>query len=471
MQTTANKQGIQMSFQFGDEWVGTGSVWRGENVYRAPRIPSVEWLSDCEKERNLTLGLMDQIADVSNLARACGHVLKNKGRGGVDGMELDEFKSWFLSNWRELQSQLLSGNYLPSAVLGVEIPKSNGGVRQLGIPTLRDRLVQQAIHQVLSPRYEQVFSAQSYGFRPKRSAHDALHKAGEYVASGRSWVVDLDLRKFFDEVNHNRLLWMLGQRVGDKRLLKLIASFLKAGMMRGGILSQRVKGTPQGGPLSPLLANIVLDELDKELERRGHKFVRYADDLIIHLSSEEAALRVLRSVSSYVSKYLHLRVNEEKSRICRPWELNFLGHKIFTDGSLGLSKESESRLKATIRQLTKRNRGQSLSQVIAELNSKLRGWLYYFRYARMKGKMQTLMSWLRRKLRCYRLKQGKRAIGVMRLLRRYGIPQKRAWTTAASSKGWWRKSLTPAANEAMNIQWFEDQGLLDIYQLYCRLQT
>lgn len=469
MQTSVNKHGVQMKLPLAAEWTVAGSMWCGADVFQSTKRPSEEWLSDCEKERTLTADLMERVCELSNLERACRHVISNRGRGGVDGMEVIDLEDWFSANWRDLQKSLLEGIYMPHAVRGVAIPKSSGGKRLLGIPTVVDRLVQQSLYQVLSVRYERVFSESSYGFRPKRSAHDALKRAGEYVAEGKNWVVDLDIAKFFDEVNHDRLMWLLSRRVGDKRVLKLIHRFLRAGLMLGGMESQRVKGTPQGGPLSPLLANIVLDELDKELERRGHSFVRYADDVIILVGSEQAAHRVLHSVSQYLSKHLKLRVSEAKSRVCHPHELNFLGHNIHLDGGLGVSTESERRVKAEIRRITRRNRGVSLEQLITELNRKLIGWIQYFRHARMRKKIRNLFSWLKRKLRCYRLKQTKRPIGTMRFLHRLGIPKNRAWTTAASRKGWWRKACTPAANEGMNNQWFIAQGLQDFNALYLRL--
>lgn len=469
MYNSDNRYGVQMKLPGAAEWTTAGSVWCGSDVYQSAKRPSEEWLSDCARERNLTTRLMDRVSELSNLERACAHVISNGGSGGVDGMETGELRAWFSDHWRELEEALKSGSYEPSAVLGVEIPKASGGKRLLGIPTVRDRLVQQALHQVLSVRYEGIFSESSYGFRPGRSAHDALHRANGYVAGGKNWVVDLDITKFFDEVNHDRLMWMLSRRVGDKQVLKLIHRFLKSGLMLGGMESQRVKGTPQGGPLSPLLANIVLDELDKELERRGHSFVRYADDVIILVGSEHAAHRVMESISAYLSRVLKLRVSETKSRVCRPHELNYLGHSLLGESGLGLSEESERRVKGEIRRITRRNRGVSLGQVIGELNRKLVGWVHYFRYARMKGKLSNLFGWLKRKLRCYRLKQAKRPIGIMRLLHSQGVPKNRAWTTAASRKGWWRKSNTPAANEGMNNQWFIRQGLEDFKALYLRL--
>lgn len=259
-----------MKLPLGGEWPGSGSVFSGKEVFPAAKGRSEEWLSDCSAERALTCGLMESVSDLSNLERACRHVISNNGSAGVDGMSVGDLKEWFAMNWRTPQSSLLDGSYRPAAVLGVQIPKPTGGYRQLGIPTVRDRMVQQAIDQVLNPRYERIFSDQSYSFRPGRSTHQALSEASEKVESGRSVIVDIDLAKFFDEVNQDRLMWQLGLRIGDKRLLKLIHRFLKSGMLKGGLVSQRTKGMPQGGPLSPSLSNIVLDELDKELERRGH---------------------------------------------------------------------------------------------------------------------------------------------------------------------------------------------------------
>ena len=471
MEPSANSIGSQMYLPGGEEWGLADSVWSGLNVYQCSGHPSEGWVSDCERSKTLTHDLMEEIVSLSNLERACRHVISKGGKGGVDGMEVSDLGKWFSSHWAELIESMKCGTYLPKSVRGVEIPKSTGGVRLLGIPTVKDRLVQQAIHQVLSPLYEEIFSDQSYGFRPGRSAHDALSKAKEYVAKGKRYIVDMDLSKFFDQVNHDRLMWRLSLRIGDKRVLKLIHRILLSGLFLGGIESQRIKGTPQGGPLSPLLSNIVLDELDKELELRGHSFVRYADDFLIFVGSQRAAQRVKESIGQYVEKTLRLEVNESKSRISRPYELNFLGHGISPDGELFLSLASEKRLKDAIRTLTRRNRGRSLTEVIGQLNRKLVGWLHYFRYARMKGRLSRLVSWLHRKLRCYRLKQAKRPIGMMRFLHKCGLPKDRAWTTAASRKGWWRKALTPAANEGMNTKWIIRQGLVDFNRLYLRLHT
>ncbi len=431
-----------MSLPGADEW-GCTPVVKGTDVYctKSGRVRQ-EWLSSCKEERALTQGMMAELTELSNLTAALRQVVTNGGSAGIDGMGVTELKEWFSTHRQELQDQLGKGTYRVSAVKEVCIPKPKGGERKLGIPTVKDRMVQQAISQVLSKRYEPIFSEYSYGFRPKRNAHQALKQAGDYVAKGKDWVVDMDMAKFFDEVNHDRLLWMLGNRIGDRNLLRLINRFLKAGMLREGMSSQRIKGTPQGSPLSPLLSNIVLDELDKELERRGHKFVRYADDLIILVGSEASAKRVLSSITVFIEGRLRLKVNREKTKIVRPDQLNFLGHSILKDGELGLSKSSENRLKAKLRQMTKRSRGISLEQMVRELNPVLRGWLNYFRYAKMKSRLRRIEGWLNRRIRCFRLKQCKRALGIARFLHKLGVPWNRSWTTAGSTKGWHRLSMT-----------------------------
>lgn len=465
MQKTVKYQASQMDL-FGERDYGSLKV-SGSDVFctRTGKVRQ-EWRSDCERARALTQDLMSDIIDLANLVSAMRKVVKNRGSAGVDGMSVSELKGWFSQNYKALQTQLLTGSYVPDKVKGVEIPKPKGGVRRLGIPTVRDRLVQQAISQVLSKRFEPIFSQHSYGFRPGRNAHQALRQAGSYAADGYRQVVDLDMEKFFDRVNHNRLMWLLSTRISDKRLLRLIARFLKAGMQKGGLCSQRISGTPQGSPLSPLLSNIVLDELDKELERRGHRFVRYADDLIIFVRSREAADRVLAGVSKYIEERLRLKVNREKSRICKTFELNYLGHRILYDGNLGMSKASEQRFKSKIKQLTSRRRGISLDRLIDELNPVLRGWLNYFRNAKMHSRLIRLMAWIRRRLRCFRLKQCKRAIGIVRFLKSLGVVEWRAWLLALSGKGWYRKSCSPQAHEGMNKLWFDKIGLFDMACYY-----
>jgi group II intron reverse transcriptase/maturase len=382
-------------------------------------------------------------------------------------MTVKELQGWLGEHLNGLQDQLLQGSYEPQPIRGVQIPKPNGGgKRQLGIPTVKDRLVQQALHQVLSVGYERIFSTSSYGFRPNKNAHQALKQAGAYVAEGKSYVIDLDLEKFFEEVNHHRLMWLLGTRIGDRRVLGLIHRYLRAGMLQEGLTEQRIKGTPQGSPLSPLLSNIVLDELDQELERRGHSYVRYADDVKIFVSSIRRAEEVRVSITKYITEKLRLKVNESKSRICRGHALNFLGHSILKDGSLGLSKGSEGRLKAKVREITKRKRGISLEEMQGILRTKLQGWLNYFRYARMSSKMEAIDGWIRRKLKCFRLKQCKRRIGIVRWLRKLGVEETLCWRVALSGKGWWRLSNSPAINIGMNKIWFAQQGYYSLSENY-----
>lgn len=412
--------------------------------------------------------LMEQICSSANLNQALRRVKKNKGCAGVDKLDITATIAMLRqsSNGQAFRQSLLDGSYQPQPVLGVEIPKPNGGVRQLGIPTVLDRIVQQAITSILSDIYEPKFSDSSYGFRPKRSAHHALAAASRYIREGRVYVVDIDLAKYFDTVNHDRLMYRLSQDITDKRVLKLIRSYLQAGIMRYGIVEQRQRGTPQGGPLSPLLSNIVLDELDKELERRGHKFCRYADDCQIYVSSEEAATRVKESITAFLEQKLKLTVNREKSAATRVTERAYLGHCFGMDGGIHLSKAAQALMKKRVRQITKRNRGRELESVIAELTQYLRGWQHYFKLAISKSAMQRLDEWIRRRLRCYRLKQRKRKHSIATWLRQQGVSERNAWKLAMSDKGWWHLALTPQLNHAMPIKWFEELGLYSLRDGY-----
>ena len=441
---------------------------KGEDVYRAGsgRVRE-EWLSRCREERALTGDLMGEVTAPLNLAAALKRVVSNRGKAGVDGKTVEDLRDWYSSKSKEMTKELKTNEYHVSQIRGVKIQKPKGGYRQLGIPTVRDRMVQQSVHQVLEKYYDPIFSEHSYGFRKGKGTGPCLEQASRYVKEGYRYIVDIDLAKFFDEVNHDRLMWMLRSRISDKVLLQLINKFLKSGILEGGLSSQRTKGTPQGSPLSPLLSNIVLDELDKELERRGLRFVRYADDMIIMVGSQKAAERVMRTVSRFIEERMKLKVNKDKSGIRRPEELNFLGHSIIGRGELGLSKPSMQRFKRKLREHTRRNRGISLEQLIKELNPILRGWLNYFKRAKMKGKLRSMMSWLRRRLRCFRLKQCKRAIGIVRFLKKLKVPEWRCWLLALSSKGWYHKSNTPQAHVGMNLKWFRKVGLFDLYDYYC----
>jgi RNA-directed DNA polymerase len=422
-----------------------------------------------EQKRALTSYLMEEVCERDNLNRAYKRVKANKGSPGVDGMTVDDLGRWLAQHKEEMIAGLLDGSYKPQPVKGVEIPKPGGGVRQLGIPTVCDRLVQQAILQVLEPLVDPTFSESSYGFRPGRSAHQALHQASEYVQQGRHIVVDIDLEKFFDRVNHDILMSRLVRRIDDKRLLRIIRRFLEAGMMCNGVCVERNEGTPQGGPLSPFLANLLLDDLDKELEKRGHAFCRYADDCNIYVRSKAAGQRVMTSVTTFVEKRLHLRVNRDKSAVACTSERKFLGYRLLSDGQLGVAPKSLARAKDRIRQITRRNRGISLERMISELNSFLRGWVIYYRHAACKSHLRRMDEWIRRKLRCVRLKQRKRAKPIADFLQQLGVPQWRAWLLASSGKGWWRMSGCPQATEAMTLAWFRDQGLVCLTERYVAL--
>lgn len=421
--------------------------------------------------RVFTVSLIDIVCSIDNLNRAYKQVKQNKGVAGVDNVPVGDFSDWFSKEGDELIGQILRGEYLPSAVKSVEIPKPKGGVRRLGIPTVQDRVIQQAISQVLTPIYEEEFSDHSYGFRPKRSAHQAIERMSAYVSDGYHIVVDMDMKNFFDEVNHDRLMHRISIQIKDKRLLLLIRRYLQSGVMVGGITHHRVKGTPQGSPLSPLLSNIVLDELDKELEKRGHNFVRYADDFSILVRSSEAGERVMKSVCSYLTDVLKLKVNESKSKVCRSEETSFLGYTILKFGMVVIAKESVERFKNKIRELTRRNRGCSFETVVSELKPILRGWINYFYLTSCKKLLSNLDAWLRRKLRCYRLKQCKRAFTLKRFLKSLGVPNWQSWILALSGKGWWRKSGCPQVHLAMNLKWFMKIGLFNMSNYYALLKN
>jgi RNA-directed DNA polymerase len=445
----------------------------GKDRIRSVRPEEPQTSAASDPARALTANLMEEAIHYENLNRAYSRVVSNAGAAGVDGMTVTELSAWMRTHRDRLIASLLDGTYEPQPVRGVEIPKPGGtgaGMRQLGIPTVVDRLVQQAILQVLEKHLDPTFSASSFGFRPGRGAHDALAQASGYVAEGRTIVVDLDLEKFFDRVNHDILMSRLARRIDDKRLLKIVRRFLKAGMMRDGVCVDRHEGAPQGGPLSPILANLLLDDLDRELERRGHKFCRYADDCNIYVQSLAAGERVLASVTKYLEERLKLRVNRTKSAAAPVGERKFLGHRLLADGTQVIAPQSLERARDRVRAITRRNRGVSFEQLVRELNSFLTGWVTYFRYAKAKSTLTELGSWVRRKLRCVRLKQRKRAKSITDFLHGLGVPWDQCWTTASSGKGWWRKSHTPAAAQGMNNAWFQAQGLVDPVARYLQLQ-
>jgi RNA-directed DNA polymerase len=412
---------------------------------------------------------MEQVCEPANLNRAYARVKANKGAPGVDGMTVGQLAGWIRKHKQELITSLRDGSYQPQPVRGVQIPKPGGGMRQLGIPTVVDRLVQQAMLQVLEPILDPTFSESSYGFRPGRGAHDALAKAKEFVADGRDIVVDIDLEKFFDRVNHDVLMNRLSRHVKDKRMLKITGRFLRAGMMSNGVCAAREEGTPQGGPLSPLMANLLLDDLDKELERRGHTFCRYADDCNIYLRSVEAGWRVMAGITQFLEQKLRLRVNRDKSAVAPVQERKFLGHRLLSEGHLGIAPQSVRRVKERVRQITRRSRGVSMAQVIDELNTFLTGWVTYFRYAECKRPLHDLDGWIRRKLRCLRLKQCRFMQPIANCLQRLGVPRRRAWLVAQSGRGWWRLSRHPGVNQGMPARWFESLGLVSLTARYEQL--
>jgi RNA-directed DNA polymerase len=409
--------------------------------------------------------LMEIILERENMSRALQQVRANKGAPGVDGMTVDQLPSYLRRHWAKIKTALLNGTYDPLPVRRKEIPKPQGGVRLLGIPAVLDRLIQQAISQVLQLIWEPVFSDCSFGFRPKRSAHDAVFRAKQYVEEGYigyRHVVDMDLSKFFDRVNHDRLMNRLATRVHDKRVLKLIRKFLSSGVMIGGLVESANEGTPQGGPLSPLLSNIVLDELDKELGKRRLRFVRYADDFIIFVRSKRAATRVMASVSRFITRKLRLKVNEEKSRITHPWWMCFLGFSFTSkrgDTRIRIHSRSIERFKNRVRELTRRDCGRSIHQIIFDLNQFLRGWWNYYRITQSTNRFRSLHYWIRRRLRAILWKQWKNPRTRVRELEKRGISHRFAVTTGNSRKGAWRMSKVKWMVVAMPNAYFKSLGL------------
>lgn len=452
---------------------GEPGYLRGKGSSVSATGPSKESMDHAawSDKRALTTQLMERICERDNLNKAYKRVVSNDGAAGIDGMKVTDLKEWIKENKGRFIRQLLDGTYKPQPVRRVMIPKPGGGERCLGIPTVTDRLVQQAILQVLDPIVDPTFSEYSYGFRKNRGAHQALKQASQYVESGHPYVVDMDIEKFFDTINHDMMMSRLARYVGDKRLLKIVRGFLTSGMMVNGAFEDREQGTPQGGPLSPLLANILLDDLDKELERRGHKFCRYADDCNIYVGSQAAAQRVLGSMKRFIQDRLKLSLNENKSAASHVSRRTFLGYIIKGNGSMIASPESLKRLKGKLKQMTRRNRGRAIEGVVHELKVYLQGWISYFRLDGRTSVYQDIDSWLRRRLRCYRLRQRKRTHSIAQWLIMLGIEKVQAWRLAVSSKGWWRLSRTPQLHIALNNQWFSEIGLISIHKTRVRLNS
>lgn len=434
-------------------------------ITAAPSIPR----SKPKEENGCESGLLERIVSGFNMKFAYEKVKSNRGAAGIDGMTVEEMRGYLVEHYTEIKESLMNGTYRPQPVRRVEIPKPDGGVRLLGVPTVIDRMVQQAISQVLTRIYEPKFSDSSFGFRPGRNAQQALFRSLEYFRAGYTHVVDLDLAKYFDTVNHDLLMRMLEEDVKDRRVLRLIRRFLKSGVMVGGLLSPTTEGTPQGGPLSPLLSNIYLTKFDRELENRGHKFVRYADDCNIYVKSRRAAERVMSSVTSFLEGRLRLKVNRTKSQIGSPTRLKFLGFSLWRiGGQSGISVHAKTvkRFKDRIRQITRRNRGKNIGQILRELRRFTVGWLGYFGIANMKSLLQRLDSWIRHRLRCYLWKQWKRIRTRQSNLLSLGATPENARRTANSRHGLWWTSGTATVQTSLTNEYLTTLGFDPLYPRY-----
>ena len=415
---------------------------------------------------------MDAVVDRTNVWQAYRKVVSNRGAPGVDGLAVEHFGQWLKVHWPSIKAALLGGQYMPQAIRAVDIPKPAGGVRTLGIPTVLDRFIQQALLQILQPVFESTFSESSYGFRPGRSAQQAVLAAQQYVQEGRRWVVDIDLEKFFDRVNHDILMSRIARQVSDARVLKLIRRYLEAGLMRGGMVTRRREGTPQGGPLSPLLSNILLTDWDRELERRGHAFCRYADDCNIYVRSKTAGDRLLMQMKVFLADRLKLQINDAKSACARPWARKFLGYSLTAhrQARLRIAPQSLQRLTARIKELLRQGRGRSLRHTIETLNPVLRGWIGYFQYTQTRNALEKLDGWLRRRLRCLLWRQAKHRQGRTTMLRRQRLTEDRAWRSARNGQGPWWNSGASHMNTAFPKRFFDALGLISLLDTQRRLQ-
>ena len=417
-------------------------------------------------------GLMEAVVERGNLWLAYQRVVENKGAAGVDKVAVSEFKAHLKQHWPTIKARLLAGEYIPAPVRRVDIPKPQGGIRTLGIPTVVDRLIQQALNQALQPIFEPTFAEGSYGFRPGRNAHQALQAARQYVAAGKRWVVDIDLEKFFDRVNHDLLMGKLAQKIDDVRVLKLIRRYLETGLMAQGLISPRTEGTPQGGPISPLLSNIMLDELDRELESRGLAFCRYADDCNIYVGSERAGKNLLAGLTGWLWKALKLKVNAGKSAVAQPWQRKFLGYSMTWHSApkLRIAKHSLERLTEKVRALLRGARGRSLATTIEVLNPVLRGWAAYFKLTDTKRALEECDGWVRRRLRCILWKHWKRPSARARNLMQRGLKEEQAWRSACNQRGPWWNAGASHMHAAFPKSWFDQRGLVSLLDTVQRLQ-
>ncbi len=448
-----------------------GATEQTKGVKLAGAEQSVE-PSPARDERKSDTGLWEEIWTKENLTQAMKRVERNGGAAGIDGMTVKELRPYLKEHWLEIKEALESGKYRPKPVKRVEIAKPDGGVRELGIPTVIDRLLQQAIAQILTPIFEQKFSAHSYGFRPGRSAHDAVKAAQEYAQEGNEWVVDIDLEKFFDRVNHDMLMARIAREVKDKRVLKLIRAYLNSGVMINGVKMGTEEGTPQGGPLSPLLSNIMLDDLDKELEKRGHKFVRYADDCNIYVKTERAGGRVMESVRKFLEEKLKLKVNQKKSKVEKANRVKFLGFSFYKrkgEVLVRVAGRSLERFREKLRKLTKRTRRGKIADIIQEINAYIVGWIGYYRLAKTPSVYEGLDGWIRRRLRQMIWKRWKRGTTRYKELVKLGVPKWYAQEGAGGTSPW-RMAASPVINQALSNGYFRNLGLKSVkirYQELC----
>ena len=448
------RQKTQLRLAFGEETRSEALQFSGEGSEALTAKRMIESPAKNNKQ------LMEEVCERENCWRAFKRVKSNKGSPGIDGMTVEQLPDYLKEHWPAIRGQLLSGTYKPQPVKRVEIPKPDGGMRQLGIPTVLDRMVQQAVMQVLQGRWDAEFSEHSYGFRPGRSGHQAVAKAQQYIAEGHCWVVDLDLEKFFDRVNHDKLMAAVGRRIADKRMLKLIRALLTAGVMENGLVGPVDEGTPQGGPLSPLLSNLMLDELDRELERRKHCFVRYADDCNIYVRSRRAGERVKRSITGFITRRLKLKVNETKSAVARPVERKFLGFSFTARGAKRrIAAKALARFKHKVRELTGRTRGISIEQMTKELADYLRGWRGYFGFCETPSVLERLDQWIRHRLRSLIWKQWKHGKVRYAQLCKRGVNQALAAKTARSAHGPWHTVNSPGLSHALPIAYFDALGV------------